>query len=105
MNSKRYFAVTTARVPELLGKPDHTVFVQDDDGVGWAEASTERPITGQFAVVRTSDQPTDTDPGTLWLGGPGDQWPKPPPLNVAGETLESYAARHTPTTVAEPPAM
>jgi hypothetical protein len=103
MTSKRYFAVTTARVPELMARPDHTVYVQDDDGVGWAEASAERPITGTFAVVGTSSKPTDGDPGTLWLGGPGDQWPKPPPLAITGETLEAYAARHAPTTIGTPP--
>jgi hypothetical protein len=103
MSTKRYFAVTTDRVPEFAGRPEHTVYVQDDDGIGWAEASAERPITGQFAVVRTTVDPTDPDPGTMWLGTPGNQWPKPPPLAITGESLEDYAARFAPTTIGTPP--
>jgi hypothetical protein len=102
--SQRYFAVPVDKVPAYAGSDDHTVFVEDDDGVGWAEASSQRPVTGTFAVVGTSRE-TDGDPGTTWIGTPGDPWPKPPPKAIVGETLESYIARHAPTTVAEPPSM
>jgi hypothetical protein len=102
-SSKRFFAVSIDEASGLLGRPDHTVFVQGDDGIDWAEA-TERPITGTFAVVGTT-KATDSDPGTQWLGGAGDPWSRPPPLRAPGESLESYAARYTPTTVAEPPEM
>lgn len=102
--SQRFFAVSTDQASELLGQAGHTVFVQNENGLDWAHASAGQAITGTFAVVGTT-KVTDGDPGTAWLGGPSDPWTKPPPLRAPDETLESYAARHAPTTVAEPPAM
>jgi hypothetical protein len=103
-DSQRFFAVSADRANQLIGTTDHTVFTRDDAGTDWAEASAERPVTGSFAVVRTTKISGGGD-GTQWIGGPDDRWSKPPPLRDPGESLESYTSRHTPTTVAEPPAM
>lgn len=102
--SQRFFAVSPAEATALVGSADHTVFTTDDSGLDWAEASAERPVRGAFAIVKTT-KIADRDPGTQWVGGPGDPWSRPPPLQAPDESRDAYAARHTPTLIAEPPAM